>query len=63
MKSYAVVGYSGGKAKGLADVAIHFAVDDMQIAEDAQLITGHMIMQWMAQRLREQESTPAAARG
>jgi D-sedoheptulose 7-phosphate isomerase len=63
MKSYAVVGYSGGKAKALADVAIHFPVDDMQIAEDAQLITGHMIMQWMTQRLREQESAPAAARG
>ena len=32
-----------------------------QIAEDAQLITGHMIMQWMAQRLREQDVSPAAA--
>jgi D-sedoheptulose 7-phosphate isomerase len=63
MRSYAVLGYSGGKAKALADVAIHFAVDDMQIAEDAQLITGHMIMQWMAQRVREQEAAPAAARG
>ena len=63
MKSYAVVGYSGGKAKALADVAIHFAIDDMQIAEDAQLITGHMIMQWMAQRVRERDVVPAAARG
>ena len=61
MKSYAVLGYSGGKAKALADMAIHFAVDDMQIAEDAQLITGHMIMQWMAQRLREQDAAPAVA--
>jgi D-sedoheptulose 7-phosphate isomerase len=51
MKSYAVGGYSGGKAKALADVAVHFAVDDMQIAEDAQTILGHMIMQWLhAQR-------------
>jgi D-sedoheptulose 7-phosphate isomerase len=63
MKSYAVLGYSGGKAKALADVAIHFPIDDMQIAEDSQLITGHMIMQWMAQRLREQDIAPAAARG
>jgi D-sedoheptulose 7-phosphate isomerase len=63
MKSYAVLGYSGGKAKALADVPIHFAVDDMQIAEDAQLITGHMIMQWMAQRVRERDAAPAAARG
>lgn len=47
VKSYAVLGYSGGKAKGLADVPIHFAVDDMQIAEDLQLVAGHMIMQWL----------------
>jgi len=26
-------------------VPIHFPVDDMQIAEDAQLIAGHMILQ------------------
>jgi D-sedoheptulose 7-phosphate isomerase len=51
VKSYAILGYSGGKAKSLADVAIHFAVDDMQIAEDMQLIVGHMLMQWLyAQR-------------
>lgn len=47
LKSYAVLGYTGGKAKALADVPIHFAVDDMQIAEDLQLVAGHMIMQWL----------------
>jgi D-sedoheptulose 7-phosphate isomerase len=47
MTSYAILGYSGGKAKGLADVPIHFEVDDMQIAEDMQLIVGHMLMQWL----------------
>ena len=51
MRSYAFLGYSGGKALPLADVPIHVAVDDMQIAEDFQLICGHMIMQWLhAQR-------------
>ncbi|MGJ4903857.1 SIS domain-containing protein [Bradyrhizobium sp. HKCCYLS2058] len=51
MTSYAVLGFTGGKAKALADVPIHFAVDDMQIAEDAQMVIGHMIMQWLyAQR-------------
>jgi D-sedoheptulose 7-phosphate isomerase len=51
MTSYAVVGFSGGKAKAAADVPIHFAVDDMQIAEDTQTIIGHMIVQWLyAQR-------------
>jgi D-sedoheptulose 7-phosphate isomerase len=47
MTSYAVLGYSGGKAKSLADVPIHFRVDDMQIAEDAQMIVGHMLLQWL----------------
>jgi D-sedoheptulose 7-phosphate isomerase len=49
MKSYAILGYSGGKAKAMSDVPIHFAVDDMQIAEDMQLVVGHMIMQWLYQ--------------
>ncbi|WP_376967319.1 SIS domain-containing protein (plasmid) [Azospirillum sp. A26] len=50
VKSYAVVAYSGGKAKQLADVPIHFAIDDMQIAEDTQLIIGHMLMQWLCSK-------------
>jgi D-sedoheptulose 7-phosphate isomerase len=47
VKSFAILGFSGGKSKQLADVAIHFPVDDMQIAEDLQLIVGHMVMQWL----------------
>lgn len=51
MTSYAVVAFSGGKAKALADVPIHFPIADMQIAEDTQTIIGHMIVQWLyAQR-------------
>jgi len=51
MTSYALLGFSGGKAKALTDVPIHFHVDDMQIAEDAQMIVGHMLLQWLhAQR-------------
>ena len=49
IKTYAILGYKGGKAKALADVAIHFVVDDMQISEDVQLVVGHMIMQWLYQ--------------
>jgi D-sedoheptulose 7-phosphate isomerase len=49
IKTYAILGYKGGKAKALADVAIHFVVDDMQISEDMQLVVGHMIMQWLYQ--------------
>ena len=49
VKSYAILGYSGGKAKALADVAIHFQIDDMQISEDLQVIVGHMLMKWLYQ--------------
>jgi len=47
MKTFAILGYSGGKCLKLADVPIHFQVDDMQVAEDLQLIVGHMAMQWL----------------
>ena len=47
MKSFAIVGYTGGKAKEMADVPIHFPIDDMQISEDLQLVVGHMAMQWL----------------
>ncbi|MCB2109266.1 MAG: SIS domain-containing protein [Rhodobacteraceae bacterium] len=45
--SFAILGYSGGKALTLADHPIHFAVDDMQISEDMQLVIGHILMQWL----------------
>jgi len=53
VKSYVVLGYSGGKCKDLADVSIHFPVDDMQISEDLQLIVGHMLMQWLYSKNRQ----------
>ncbi|MEO1206526.1 MAG: SIS domain-containing protein [Pseudomonadota bacterium] len=53
MSSYSVLGFDGGKAKALSTVAIHFETDDMQIAEDAQLIIGHMIVQYLHKRRDE----------
>ncbi len=47
VKSFAILGYGGGKCLELADVPLHFEVNDMQIAEDLQLIVGHMVMQWL----------------
>lgn len=47
IESFAVLGYSGGKAKDLASHAIHVPINDMQISEDLQLILGHLIMQWL----------------
>ncbi len=51
MRSFAVLGYSGGRAKALADVPIHVPVDGMQVVEDLQMAVGHMVMQYLhAQR-------------
>lgn len=50
VKTFAITGFSGGKCRAMADVPIHFAVDDMQIAEDTQTIVGHMIVQWLFAR-------------
>ncbi len=47
LKTFAVLGFSGGKCKELAQVPIHFAIDDMQISEDLQTIVGHMCMKWL----------------
>ena len=30
-----------------AQKVIHFEIDDMQIAEDTQLVVGHLCMQWL----------------
>jgi D-sedoheptulose 7-phosphate isomerase len=57
VKSYAVLGYSGGKAAQLVDVPIHFPIDDMQIAEDMQLVVGHMVMQWLYQNRPDKGAT------
>ena len=46
-KSHAIVAFSGGKASQLADNTIYFPVNDMQMAEDTQLIVGHLCMQWL----------------
>ena len=47
IKSCAILGYNGGHCKSLADLSIHFPLDDMQVVEDMQLVVGHMLMQWL----------------
>ena len=49
VKSCAILGYTGGQCKSLANFSIHFPVDDMQIAEDMQLVVGHILMKWLYQ--------------
>jgi len=47
MKTCGILGFSGGKVKDMVDTPIHFAIDDMQISEDLQMMVANMIMQWM----------------
>ena len=47
--TWALLGFSGGEAKKLADHSIHFPIDDMQLAEDLHMIVGHMLMKALSQ--------------
>ena len=47
LKTFAILGYSGGRCRELAQHVIHFPIDDMQVAEDLQLVVGHLCMQWL----------------
>ena len=49
LKTFAILGFDGGRSKELAQFPIHFPVNDMQIAEDLQLISGHICMQWLCE--------------
>jgi len=51
MKTVAVLGFDGGKCKQIVSLPIHFAIDDMQIAEDLQLVVGHMVMKWLQKEM------------
>ena len=41
LETWAIVGYDGGRALQLAENVIHFPVNDMQIAEDLQMVVCH----------------------
>jgi D-sedoheptulose 7-phosphate isomerase len=44
MKSWAILGYNGGRALSLADEVLHVDGMNMQEAENFQLVIGHMVM-------------------
>ena len=54
LKTFAILAFTGGKCKELASTAIHFDINDMQIAEDTQLVVGHLCMQWLNSHKPEQ---------
>ena len=58
LKTAAVLGYDGGKAKNIADIVVHFPIPHMQIAEDMQLVVGHMIMRWLRKNPPHSKAIP-----
>jgi len=57
LRTFGILGYSGGRCRELAQAPIHFPVDDMQIAEDLQLIVGHMCTQWVCAQLKVRKAS------
>lgn len=49
LKTHSILGFDGGKCKSISDNTIHIDVNDMQIAEDSQLIIGHLCMKRLNQ--------------
>lgn len=47
LETFAILAFDGGQCKEVAKTPIHFAINDMQIAEDTQLVVGHLCMQWL----------------
>jgi D-sedoheptulose 7-phosphate isomerase len=50
MCSHAIVAFDGGHCKELIENCIHCSINDMQIAEDTQLIIGHICMQFLCKK-------------
>jgi len=47
MITFAILGFSGGKCKDIAQYPMHFEIHDMQVSEDLQMIVGHICMQML----------------
>ncbi len=50
MVTFAILGFDGGMCKPLVQHPLHFNINDMQIAEDLQMIVGHICMQWLSKQ-------------
>ena len=49
IRTHGMLGYDGGRCIEIVDNAIHFKIQNMQIAEDMQMIIGHIL----TERLRD----------
>ena len=47
MTTVSITAFTGGECINLSDITIHFEINNMQIAEDTQLIVGHICMSWL----------------
>jgi D-sedoheptulose 7-phosphate isomerase len=47
VRSAAILGFDGGKARQQADIVVHVPIDDMQAAEDCQQCIGHAMTKWL----------------
>ncbi len=52
LTSFAILGFTGGCALKLTDHPIYFPAHDMQVAEDLQMMVGHMAMQYLSREGR-----------
>lgn len=48
VRSWALLGFDGGRALGLADEVVHFRIHDMQVAEDLQMVVCHIVTAQLA---------------
>ncbi len=52
----AIVGYSGGALKEIVDIPIHIEIEDMEIAEDAQMTIFHFLKQTLFEKLVKEKN-------
>ncbi len=57
VETIAFVGFSGGKAKIIADVCVHIPVNDMEMTEDLHLLCFHAIKQNLIQKINTNQTS------
>ena len=51
MKTISILGFDGGMCKELSETSIFFPVQDMQIAEDTQVIVFNICIKWIVEQI------------
>jgi D-sedoheptulose 7-phosphate isomerase len=52
-----ITGYDGGRLKKIADYSFNAGINDMQISEDLHMITAHILMRLLCEKLSTPENT------